>query len=102
MDKVIQVRFSDGSLWEIPVLTIAADRARYYALKESDTKEAVTVFLDEIVYTLRSDDTLLDWANNNMDWDDVSSEAMMVEKPPMVADFKAEWSNAEKTFKGSV
>lgn len=73
--KVLRVE-QNGWVWEVPAKLIAENRAKYYAEKDRDT-----TYEEEYEYTINSNEELYDWYMNNMDWDDVSDEAELVERP---------------------
>lgn len=98
MSKVLQVEFSDGRVFEIPASFIATDRARYYANIDHIHKEGenwLKTFETEVDYALEDDFELLDWANNDMNWEDVQREAEEVDS--VAIDEEAEWPNARKS-----
>jgi hypothetical protein len=97
MRKSIRVTFSNGSVWEIPAPIVAEDRARYYAEKEGKTsEEKARVFKEETEFCLSDNSEILDWAGNNMKWEDVKAHAVKVEDARV--DFEGEWSNAKKSI----
>ena len=84
---------SDGSKWDVPLMTIIINRAEYYAevdkisLEESLNNDTLPLFRDD-------EDEIEDLARNNMDWSDVAGCAYRVEHPPMM-DMNDEWTNPE-------
>ena len=93
--KYLRVKFSDGSVWDIPVFVIAEHRAMYYAEKEGESPEQEAEILErEIKEAMDDENTLEDWAANNMDWTDVESKAERVVEPSV--DHNEEWTNTEK------
>lgn len=92
--KVLAVTQTDGSVWAVPVMVIAADRAKHYAHEFDDN---VQRSLDEDTMPLFDNDPfeIEDWAINNMNWSDVASHAFkMKEAPP--PDFQEGWVNGTK------
>lgn len=77
-DKLLsqKIRFTveDGRVYELAALLVAENRADYYASRDPDT-----TFNDELEYSLTDHDELIDWAVNNMNWDDVAYAATLVE-----------------------
>ena len=73
-NKVLRITMPDSSKWDVPVIIIANDRANYYKyefnndLNESLEKDTLPLFRE-------SDYEIVDWAANNMDWDDVKEFA---------------------------
>ncbi len=96
---VLEVEFSDGRVFHVRASVIAEDRARYLAnndnpgLEESSTNWLQT-FEAEHEYALEDDAELLDWANNNMNWEDVAMQA--IEVTVHLPNRAAEWPNAKK------
>ena len=84
--KYIQFQADDGSWWEVPALVVANNRATYYAAREPG------VYTEEYTYTIENDDELIDWAQNNMNWDDVKDKATMFCGPPSL-NMQAAWTN---------
>lgn len=93
----LEVKMSDTETWYVPISLIAENRAKYYAELDSsrgdgDYKE---VLQKEYQYAIGDDDELLDWAANNMDWDDVEREAFKVTITPKI-DYQKQWVNGKK------
>lgn len=84
--KVIEIEDS-GFVWNIPLRVIADARAKYYAARDSDT-----TYQDEFNYVMEDDYEGLDWFQNNMNFEDVESEAVLVTKPqPLKRPRPAHW-----------
>lgn len=98
MSKMIRVTMPDGSKWDVRAELVASNRAKYYAEQESSQEDRIRVFAEEYEYTLDDRSELLDWAANNMNWSDVSSEAVFVSEPPKLSaeDFQEGWINGDK------
>lgn len=81
---------SDGSIWSIPVEIIAYDRALRYAHEFDDN---IQRSLKEDTYPLFESDhfEIKDWAQNNMNWSDVSIHAVLIS--PSNIDFQDDWIN---------
>ncbi len=90
------MKFSDGSTWALPVLTIAWNHAMHYSESEADAIE----YLNNETLPLfgNSVDEIEDWAKNNMDWSDVADEAIKVFEPKTL-DFQQEWMDCETMLK---
>ena len=99
--KFLHVKFSDAT-YRIPVEVIARDRARNLADSDfpNGGDEWHKIFNEELLITLEDDDELIDWASNNIDWEDVSGYAEKVEKPIPQPDYRKEWTNAKKSVRG--
>lgn len=83
----------DGSKWDVPVLLIAQNRAKYYAkefggdIEKSMDKDTGPLFNDD-EYEIK------DWAVSNMNWDDVKIQAKMV-KEENEPDYQEGWVNGD-------
>ncbi len=91
----------DQSQWDVPAIAIANSRARYYANLDSRGNiggELYTrIFNEEFAYTMDSDDELIDWASNNMNWSDVCINAQrVITIPPKQPDYQDGWVNGDK------
>lgn len=88
-----QVTMEDGSVWGVPVLEIALNRARHYAdVDEVPLNESLN---DDTIPLFMSDEfEIEDWAKNNMDWADVFTVAVNVTGPVGV-DFEESWVNGD-------
>lgn len=96
--KYLQVTMPDKSLWEMPAYLIAQQRARYFA--ESDTQqksgpEFLAIYNQEIEVGMQDDYTLIDWASNEMNFEDVEHVLVQVESGKPV-DYAAGWTNGRK------
>lgn len=89
--KKIQFRASNGALLELPARVVAHNRATYYSVKENTGHEG---YDEEYDFTMSDDAELIDWAENNMGWADVSAFIEIVEQP-QEPDYGMEWMNAE-------
>ena len=85
--KQLRVKFSNGRTYHIPVDVIAQSRARYYeSLGEN--------YVEEVHECLKDNYMIVDWVFNNMDWADVSDEAVLCEEPSLDIEDE-EWPNVE-------
>ncbi|RAP23495.1 hypothetical protein C2W64_03111 [Brevibacillus laterosporus] len=66
MAKKLRVTMPDSSKWDVPAEIISKSRADYYCSVDADTD-----FDEEYEYTLSNEEELIDWAANNMNWEDV-------------------------------
>ena len=91
-NKNLRITMPDGSKWDVPVKFVALDRAKYYAKEFDDNSDRS---LMEDTMPLFNSDTyqIKDWAANNMDWDDVKENAIMVSSPE--CDYQEGWVNGE-------
>lgn len=99
-NKYIRMTRTDGVVFDIPVNIIAYHRAQYYAhefdgyVSRSLAKDTVPLFLDD-------DYNILDWAENNMDWEDVKEFARRIPKAfisqmDIAIDKQKEWIESTK------
>lgn len=93
-NKQIHVTMPDGSVWAVPAELVAEPRARYYAKVDAsrgaDFDEA---YAHEMEHA--DADDLIDWAHNNMDWEDVQANAKLVVTPDSHVDYQEGWVNGE-------
>lgn len=83
----------DGSMWDVPISVIAKNRAEYYATKEPPYEETYKI---ELKYALENEEEIIDWAQNNMDWDDVKNFARLFKISVLTPeDFDEGWANGE-------
>ena len=88
--KYLRVTMPDGSKWDVPVMLIVHDRAKYYAETDPETS-----FDKEVEYGLKDEYEIQDWAANNMDWKDVVLQAQIVNKSGKV-DYQEGWINGDQ------
>jgi hypothetical protein len=88
--EAILITMPDGSTWQVPAKFVAEHRARHYE-DEGD-------FAGEVDFALTDEYALLDWAGNNMNWEDVLAVAVKVRNAPQLepADFQEAWVNGPK------
>lgn len=85
MNKYIFVTMPDGSQYKVPASIIAKNRAISYEKRKGED-------YDEIYEeTIEDDDEILDWARNNMSWDEVKEFAILKLEP--CVDFDEGWIN---------
>ena len=91
--QYFRVTMPDGSKWDVPVMAIIRHRAEHYSSGNAiaRTKEYFTAGdgapdLDEIS----------DWAENNMNWDEVVSIAKRAKEAEDEPDYEDGWVNGEK------
>lgn len=97
-EKFLRVTMPDGSKWDVPARLIAEPRARYYAEIDAGAKSGDQfdrLYEHEMAYTLGDNSELIDWAENNMNWEDVSHAALRVSDPPD-NDYQEGWCNGDK------
>lgn len=97
--KFIIITFSNGEKYKIPAEFIAVARAKYYA--DLDSRRDINIKYDEIYqqeleYSLNNNDEILDWADNNMNWEDVKDVTTFIEQIKEEINYEKEWTNSEK------
>lgn len=98
--KMIRVTMGDGTRWDVPVDVVATSYATYYANKDcppalSPKHKWDDAFAEEFTFARENDFAALDWAANNMNWNDVARHAVRV-NPSRPADYQEGWVNGEK------
>lgn len=93
VSKLYVVTMPDGSKWGVPVMFIARNRAAYYARLDKVSFNA-SLLEDTIPLFNRDEFEIRDWAQNNMDWDDIRNVAKPVE-PSEELDFQEGWTSGE-------
>ena len=93
-DAKFIVTMPDGSSWAVPVQVIADNRDEAYGDEREDT-----------VFRVRKcgmdPRDLKEWAENDMNWDEVEPYAQQV-SGPCAPDFQEGWTNGEKEIKGAI
>jgi DNA phosphorothioation-dependent restriction protein DptG len=69
MSGFLKIEFDNWDVFQVPIEVVQKDKANYYAnLKEEDPEE----------FEERINEDLDDWAQNNMDWEDLVEHATLV------------------------
>ncbi|AMN31156.1 hypothetical protein [Clostridium perfringens] len=87
--KYIIIEMSDNSVWEIPASIIAENRAKYYETKDEN-------YNDIFQETLDDEELLIDWAENNLSWQEVFPHSKCIKQPQV--DYSDDWHNGEKNI----
>lgn len=74
--KKLEVKWQ-GFVWHIDADAVADARASYYADKDPDT-----TYQEEYDFTYGDNEELLDWYNNNMNYEDVPEDKKRLVKAP--------------------
>ena len=92
LTKELITTMPDGSKWAVPVSIIAENRATHYANRFSGN---IAISLKEDTGPLFESDhyQIVDWARNNMNWDEVREFAMRVNDSE--CDFEDGWVNGD-------
>lgn len=83
MARQLRVTMPDGSKWDVPLQVIAESAVAYYPTM------TITEALDDEGF-------LIDWAANNMNWDDVVQDARKADVGPPAVNYQDGWVNGEK------
>lgn len=95
MKKYMLVRMPDRSVWRIHTYLIADNRNAYY---DSLGKDPLVTRVETAALFVNPDE-IADWAENNMDWDEVRPHATLVKQGEI--DYQAGWCEGDKTFTDS-
>jgi hypothetical protein len=88
--RELHVTMPDGSVWAVPVAAIVASARRYYEANRTEDSAA------ELMVELEADDTLVvEWAEGDMNWSEVSEIARQVSAPTL-PDYQEGWMNGDK------
>ena len=91
--QVIITEMPDGSQWATPAELVAANRATHYA---DGGTAGNAIFDEEFAHAMGDHDDLIDWAANNMNWDEVAPHSFMLSGPTST-DYDDGWANGEKS-----
>jgi hypothetical protein len=97
MKRHLIVEMPDRSLWAVPVMVIARNRAAVYA-KEFGGDVERSLNEDTIPLFEEDDYNIEDWATGNMNWSDVKGHATRLPSPPMEFNWELGWMNGPKSF----
>lgn len=92
--KMYKVSMPDGSVWAVPVLVIAKDRAEHY-MDEFDDDLDKSLLEDTLPLFRERESEIEDWARNNMCWADVVDVAVQVLAPSCATDWEEGWANGD-------
>ena len=92
-EKVLIVRFGDGTRWEIPARPLAEKRADYYATEVDGHAKGSTEWKAEVQHGLSDNCDLADFVQNNRSWSDLAPHARMVANPNAY-DYERAWDGA--------
>ena len=92
MKGTYKITMGDGSVWSIPIMVIAENRADNYkhefdgSLEDSLAKDTIPLFTQD-------DYEIQDWARNNMNWCDVKKHA--IQTYHVDCDYQDGWINGD-------
>lgn len=102
MNKYLQVTFTNGETYHVSVGGIAHKIAVYYAnhdegeQKGEPSEEWGKVYHNELKYTLGDSGEIINWARNNMDWEDLKDGAERIITENKEFDYDADYRNDAK------
>lgn len=96
MSKKLTVTMSDYSVWEIPIEVIAKSRAEFYAKCEFDGDVEKSLKEDTLPAFEADAYKIIEWAEGNMNWEDVKEYAIKVKDPNIEEVYKEDWMNGPK------
>lgn len=96
MKERYQITMPDNSIWEIPVMIIARNRAEEYA-SEFDNDVEKSLKEDTLPLFDLDSGAIHDWAQNNMNWKEVQQYAVKVKDS--VIDYQEGWINGKVSFR---
>jgi hypothetical protein len=89
------VCFPNGERWQVPIQIVADDRDEHYKDEQEDT-------IGFIKGGQLDPYDLLDWAANNMNWEDLKPYAELVPTPLAKYDYEEGWLKANKAIQGEL
>jgi hypothetical protein len=95
--KFLRITFSDGKMYRIPAEIIAKDRTEYYRgvdEREEPVRWSDEDYKKEFAISME-DDELIDWAFNNMNWEDIKPHAVFLGTKDAIVSYRQEWSSGE-------
>lgn len=98
--QALGVEMPDGSLWAVPVLTIAKNRAEYYKDRDLELGGDLDKALADTLAFFENPSEIYEWAMNNMNWDDVEKDAVKVCDRAPLTDFDKQdgWMDGDKSW----
>ena len=97
MTRYYVVTMENGDVYGIPAEVIADNFAKYYQVNhDEDYQENYETML---YWFDTKDYEFADWAKNNMDWDDVKEQAVLLETIKKEVDFQEGWINGRFQYR---
>lgn len=93
---MLTVKFSDGNLYGIDIDLIAENRAAILAQSAGNqfTDEWWSEYDRVYKQTVENENELTEWARNNMTWEELEENAIMLFDESVTNTYKIEWTNA--------
>jgi hypothetical protein len=103
MTKYIQINFSNGETYWIPVSYYAGERAKYLAESDTDTTSGVEfdrVYKEEYELGMTKDfePEIFDYMSGNTDWKEVQPIAIKRPSRDISIDYQEEYMNGQDQF----
>jgi|2_EtaG_2_1085320.scaffolds.fasta_scaffold00119_48 hypothetical protein len=93
--KFLNIKFTNGEVYQIGLRHIAEIRAKYYADKDGfDNEEYLKVWKYEFAIIMENDSEAMNWAKDNMDWKDVERYAKKINNKGGI-NYEEEWRNSK-------
>lgn len=96
MKNLITMKMPDGTTWAVDVEDVVISRADHY---KSEFDGDITRSMDEDTIPLfeESEYEIMDWAFNNMNWDNFKCPRKIADAPALTPrDFQDAWCSADK------
>lgn len=91
--KIVELKFEDGEIWQIPLSHIAKHRTDYYESKAKE-KGAAFNYREQFNFIMEDDYEVEDWLKNNMDYDDFKEVVRIIK----FENQKRDWYNADSNI----
>lgn len=93
---VVRITFSNNEVWDIPVITIAQNRAEHY--KEGFGNDLDRSLREDTLPLFQANDyEIEDWSIGNMNWSDCEDNAFrQADRVPPAVDKQSEWCGGEE------
>lgn len=95
--KYYTVKMGNGNVYGVPAEIIAKNYANYYAKEYGEDYQEN---FDAMMHWFDTGDyEFADWAKDNMNWDDVKDQAILIESTIAEPDYQEGWVNGEYGFR---
>ena len=95
MKKAMIVDMPDGSKWAVETEFIARNHA--FAFRSCFDGDPQRAYTEDTLPLFEDEKEIADWAQNNMNWSDISNVATLIAPPPQ-PDYQEGWVNGTRTF----
>lgn len=96
--RYLEIAFSDGTHWSVPLTVVVHSRAQYYYDYEKDNgaSEALCRKAYNDSYEEDSIEELLEWAQDCMGWPELQNHAQLLFVDPDEIDYEKDYKTAKK------